>query len=136
MSGRYPALLVISLSLSLLSQAFCQAVAGPIPGVTPALCASGDSCQPLLIQPTADPNYVPCVKHPGKDCVQGSKVVALAPFDATDACPTVAFMGTTLTYKSIEDQVCLCAIWPVDLTLVDVSWFVRFSVQSGESAKH
>lgn len=104
MSCRYLAPLVITITL--LSQASCQAVAGPIPGVTPALCASGDSCQPLLIQPTADPNYVPCVKHPGKDCVQGSKILALAPFDATEACPTAAFMGTTLTQKSIEDQVC------------------------------
>ncbi len=103
MLGRYsvPALLAISL----LRPAHSQAVAGPIPGVTPSLCAKGDSCQPLLIQPTADPNYIPCVQHPGKHCVQGSRIVALAPFDAVDACPTVAIMGTTLTQKSIEDQV-------------------------------
>ncbi|KAK9820975.1 hypothetical protein WJX81_005721 [Elliptochloris bilobata] len=55
-----------------------------------------------------DPNYVPCVTHPGKDCVQGSKVVALAPFDAVDACPTVAIEGTSLTEKSIEDQISTC----------------------------
>ena len=135
MSGRYPALLVISLSL--FSQAVCQAVAGPIPGVTPALCASGGSCQPLLIQPTADPNYVPCVQHPGKDCVQGSKVVALAPFDATEACPTVAFMGTLLTQKSIEDQVCQRARCGRLYSLTrDECWQVPSPLQSGETAIH
>jgi hypothetical protein len=81
-----------------------QPVAGPIPGVTPALCGAGDGCQPMLIQPSADPNYIPCVQHPGRDCVQGSKVVALAPFDAVDACPTAALINTALTQKSIEDQ--------------------------------
>lgn len=107
MAARY---LATALLAGWLLRAGGQPVAGPIPGVTPALCGAEDGCQPMLIQPSADPNYIPCVQHPGRDCVQGSKVVALAPFDAVDACPTAALINTALTQKSIEDQARLLSL--------------------------
>ena len=107
MAARY---LATALLAGWLLRAGGQPVAGPIPGVTPALCGAGDGCQPMLIQPSADPNYIPCVQHPGRDCVQGSKVVALAPFDAVDACPTAALINTALTQKSVEDQARLLSL--------------------------
>jgi hypothetical protein len=78
--------------------------------LVPSICASDDpECTGVLVEPTADPNYVDCIRNPADNADKCLKTVAKSEsdedFDPFAACPTTPLLGPNFNPDLVEQQV-------------------------------